>query len=146
MARIFQTSDKQEVEKFCTTHNIEWQWHKNGSELTTKQVCQATTMHPKTKEEVWFNQAHLFHISSLTSEDRALLLTELGEDKLPRNAFFGDGSPIDTNVLNHIRAAYDKAEIKFSWQKGDILILDNVLMAHGRMSYVGDRKIVVAMG
>ncbi|NJM52790.1 MAG: TauD/TfdA family dioxygenase [Blastocatellia bacterium] len=30
-------------------------------------------------------------------------------------------------------------------EKGDILILDNILTAHGRMPFSGQRKIMLAM-
>lgn len=58
---VFQTSSKSEVEKYCRDAGIEFEW-KDGNRLRTSQVCQAIATHPKTKETVWFNQAHLFHI------------------------------------------------------------------------------------
>jgi hypothetical protein len=93
---------------------------------------------------VWFNQAHLFHVSSLKSEIRESLLASAGE--LPRHAFYGDGSPIEDAVLEEIRAAYEREAIVFTWQNGDVLVLDNMLTAHGRRPYRGARKIVVGMG
>ena len=36
--------------------------------------------------------------------------------------------------------------VSFYSEKGDILMLDNMLSAHGRSPYTGQRKIVVAMG
>jgi hypothetical protein len=101
--------------------------------------------HPLTGEMVWFNQAHLFHISSLGQDLRSLLHSTSGGNE-PRNAFFGDGSEIDEAVLNHIRSVYENEKVTFPWQQGDILILDNILKAHGRRPYRGPRQIVVGMG
>jgi alpha-ketoglutarate-dependent taurine dioxygenase len=142
---VFQTDKREEVDKYCQEHEIDLQWNKNGPELTTKEVCQATIKHPTTGESVWFNQAHLFHISALDESDRLSLIRELGEDNVPRNTFYGDGSPIELEVLEHIRKAYNEEKIKFKWQKGDIMILDNILTAHAREPFKGDRKIAVAM-
>lgn len=142
---VFQTENKADVETYCKEHNIQFIWRDGKCELTTKQICQAVHIHPKTKESVWFNQAHLFHTSSLDKASQGSIINELGEDNIPRNAFYGNGEPIDDEILNHIRDIYDQEKIKFKWQKGDIMILDNVLMAHGREPYKGERKVAVAM-
>lgn len=36
--------------------------------------------------------------------------------------------------------------MRFDWQRGDVVMLDNMLAAHARDPYEGPRKIVVAMG
>jgi alpha-ketoglutarate-dependent taurine dioxygenase len=141
---VFQTSDKTEVENFCRASGIELEWKSNG-DLRTRQVCQAVATHPVTGELVWFNQAHLFHISGLNSDVRKSLLETINEEDFPRNAYYGDGTPIEDEVLNAIREAYDKEEIKFLWKSGDVLLLDNMLFAHGRKSYTGSRKVLVGM-
>jgi hypothetical protein len=69
----------------------------------------------------------------------------LKEDEFPRNAYYGDGSPIETSVLDEIREVYRQEAVIYPWQEGDVLMLDNMLAAHGRMPFVGKRKIVVAM-
>jgi alpha-ketoglutarate-dependent taurine dioxygenase len=94
---------------------------------------------------VWFNQAHLFHISNLEPAVAESLLSIIKEEELPRNAYYGDGSPIETSVLDSIRDAYSRATVSFPWQQGDILMLDNMLTAHGRTPFEGPRKVVVAM-
>lgn len=142
---VFQTDKREEVEKYCLLNNIDFQWKSGHTELTTKQVCQASIQHPISKETVWFNQAHLFHISSLRANERALLVEELGIENIPRNTFYGNGESIEEEVLDHIREIYNTEKIKFLWQKGDLMILDNILMAHGRETYSGERKIAVAM-
>lgn len=140
---VFQTADRLAVEEFCRQAGIEFEWR--GDDLRTSQVCQAVAQHPVTGELVWFNQAHLFHVSSLHPEIRESLLASSADDP-PRNAYYGDGSAIADNDLDQIRAAYDGAAVTFPWREGDALIVDNMLVAHGRQPYRGTRQIVVGMG
>jgi len=140
---VFQTGDRAVVEDYCRDAGIELEW-REGDRLRTRQVCQAVASHPQTGARVWFNQAHLFHISHLPGELRQSLLDAAGE--LPRDASFGDGSPISEPDLAEIRAAYDAETIAFPWQKGDVLVVDNMLVAHGRRPYRGARRVVVGMG
>jgi alpha-ketoglutarate-dependent taurine dioxygenase len=141
---VFRTESKQELEAFCRRAQISCEW-KDGGELRTRQVCQASARHPRTEERVWFNQAHLFHVSNLEPSIQEGLLSFLREDELPRNAFYGDGSGIEADALAEIRAAYDAETISFGWQSGDVLLVDNMLVAHGRAPFTGARKVVVAM-
>lgn len=142
---VFQTEDRSEVERYCAAHDIEFEWRDRGPILRTMQRGPATVMHPGLGEPVWFNQAHLFHISALEASERESLIETLGIKNVPRNAFYGDGSPIEADVLEHIRDAYAQEKTLFTWQRGDILLLDNLLLAHGRSPFAGARKIVVAM-
>ncbi|WP_267188558.1 TauD/TfdA family dioxygenase [Pseudomonas aeruginosa] len=73
------------------------------------------------------------------------LLDEVGEQGLPRNAYYGDGSPIEAEVLDTIRAAYREETRAFAWERGDVLMLDNFISVHGREPYTGERKVLVAM-
>lgn len=142
--KVFQTPDRSEVESACRKAGIEFEW-KEGDCLRTRQVCQAVARHPENGETVWFNQAHLFHVSNLSSEVVQALLERYEEEELPRTACFGDGSRIEAAMLDEIRDAYHQEEIIFTWETGDVLMLDNMLMAHGRKPYSGARKILVGM-
>jgi alpha-ketoglutarate-dependent taurine dioxygenase len=142
---VFQLDEKNEVKKYCEDNNIIYKWQDGNLELTTKQICQATLIHPVTLENVWFNQAHLFHASSLKEQDRNALIELLGNN-LPRNTYYGDGSEIELTSFDIIKQAYEQERIEFVWQKGDVMILDNILMAHSRNPFKGDRKVIVAMG
>lgn len=141
---VFQTTSKSEVEAFCHGAGIEFEW-RDGDRLRTRQICQSVARHPATGEMVWFNQAHLFHVSNLSPEIRDRFLAEFKEEDLARNAYYGDGSQIELAALEEIRRAYEQETIIFPWQEGDILMLDNMLAAHGRTPFTGARKIVVAM-
>lgn len=142
--KVFNTGSRAEVEAFCRRAGIRWEW-KSGGELRTQQLCQATQLHPATGETVWFNQAHLFHVSSLQPEVRESLEDLLGADNLPRNTYFADGSPIPDTLMEEVRAVMDGQTVSFRWQAGDVLMLDNMLVAHARAPFKGPRKVVVAM-
>jgi alpha-ketoglutarate-dependent taurine dioxygenase len=142
--QVFQTDDKQEVERFCHENQIEYEWFDDGR-LRTKQVNAATINHPVTGEKVWFNQAHLFHVSNLAPDIAQAMMTSFGTDNLPRNAFYGDGSEIDPADLAVIKEIYKNCQIRFPWKQGDLLLLDNVLFTHGREPFEGTRKILVGM-
>jgi len=94
---------------------------------------------------VWFNQAHLFHLSRLKPEIREALLLIFKEEDLPRNVYYGDGATIDADDLDQICAAYDDEKVVFPWQQGDVLLLDNMLAAHARNPFSGKRQVVVGM-
>ena len=142
--QVFQTESKEEVEEYCRKKDILFEWKEDGN-LRTKQVCQAVIQHPKSKEYIWFNQAHLFHISNLSPSVQDYLISQYGEEYLPRNTFFGDGSPIPLIYLEEIRKVYTDMQLRFDWKRGDVIMLDNMLFAHGRDPFEGERKILVAM-
>lgn len=142
--RVFNTESRTEVECYCSEQGIEWEWKADG-ELRTRQRCQAVLQHPERGEWLWFNQAHLFHVSALEPAMRASLLAAVGEAELPRNVYFGDGEIIPDAMLDTVREVYREVEVAFPWQVGDVLMLDNRLVAHGRRSFVGARKVIVAM-
>ena len=141
---VFQTDDRAEVEAHCRRHGISVEW-KDGARLRTRAVRPAITRHPKTGEEVWFNHATFFHVTTLEPSIRESLLRQFDDEELPTDTFYGDGSPIEPEVLDQLRDAYRQNEVMFAWQPGDVLLLDNMLVAHGRSPYLGERKILVAM-
>jgi alpha-ketoglutarate-dependent taurine dioxygenase len=142
--KVFRTDDPREVEQFCQRAGISCEWKADG-ELRTRQVCQAVARHPSTHEWVWFNQAHLFHVSSLDPAVSEALLGVVDEEDLPRNAYYGDGTALEADALAEIRAAYAAASHTFAWQRGDVMWLDNMLVAHGRAPFTGARRVLVAM-
>jgi alpha-ketoglutarate-dependent taurine dioxygenase len=141
---VFQTTDRAEVERYCREAGLELQW-KDGDRLRTRQARPAIRRHPRTGEPVWFNHALFFHVSSLEPATRDALLAGLAPEDLPFNTFYGDGTPIEPETLAELRAAYDAETVSFPWQKDDVLLLDNMLVAHGREPFTGPRRIAVAM-
>jgi len=140
----FQTDERAAVEAHCRAAAIEFEW-RGGDRLRTRQVRPAIRTHPRTGEQVWFNHALFFHVSSLGESERRSMLALVGEEELPYNTYYGDGSPIEPGVLAELRRAYDQEAVAFDWQAGDVLLVDNMLTSHGREPFEGGRSVVVAM-
>lgn len=141
---VFCTTDKHEVERYCRENGIIYEWKSNDA-LRTMQKLPAVVKHPVTGEMLWFNQAHLFHSVSIGENMRNALIEMKGEDNLPRNVLFGDGSRIEDEKIKAIQETYERSKHVFQWQSGDLLLLDNMLFSHGRMPYSGERCVLVGM-
>ncbi|HEY0697115.1 MAG TPA: TauD/TfdA family dioxygenase, partial [Micromonospora sp.] len=88
---------------------------------------------------------HLFHVNNLPKDVRESLLMLYSEEDLPRHAYCGDGSPITDEEFDLITAAFDPPTLAEPWETGDLLMIDNILVSHGRRPFKGDRRILVAM-
>ncbi|QKW28608.1 TauD/TfdA family dioxygenase [Streptomyces seoulensis] len=140
----FETSDRGEVEAFLKVAGAEWDWRRDGS-LRVESLRPATTVHPVTGAEVWFNQADQWHPAGLGDETSKELAQILGEDELPQSVTFADGSSIPAEYVLQVRDRGLDAAVDVDWHAGDLLLIDNVLLAHGRRPYTGDRRVLVAM-
>ncbi|MEV7443073.1 TauD/TfdA family dioxygenase [Streptomyces sp. NPDC091204] len=141
----FGATTREEVEAYCAENAIGCAWDEEGT-LRTSQVRPGIVRHPQTGDEVWFNHMAFWNSFSLDEELREVLLDELGPGGLPFDTGLGDGVPLTEADLAAVNAAYERATVRRAWQPGDLLIVDNVLTAHGRDPFRGDRRIVVAMG
>jgi len=141
---VFQSDDRAVVEEFCRSNHLDYEWL-DGDRLRTRQINQASAVHPVTGAKVWFNQAHLFHVSSLEPEIRDQLLSVVPESDLPRNTYYGGGAPIEPGTLQQIREIYARNQFSFEWQRNDLLLVDNMLFSHGREPYTGNRQVLVGM-
>jgi alpha-ketoglutarate-dependent taurine dioxygenase len=141
---VFQTNEPSIVEEHCRQNGIRAEW-RSGNRLRISAIRNAVTTHPRTGEPVWFNHATFFHVTTLEPSVSDALLADYDGAELPTNTFYGDGSPIEPEVLDQLREAYRRETVVFSWQANDVLLLDNMLVAHGRAPYSGERKVLVGM-
>jgi alpha-ketoglutarate-dependent taurine dioxygenase len=143
----FETNVKEEVEKRCRENEFGYKWTKKDW-LQVIYETPSVIAHPQTGERVWFNQAHLYDYN------RRLLgfwnwmgtkLIYLRKDTVMHEIYYGDGTDISRKDLYHIMDRLEQETIRFPWQKGDVMVLDNILTMHGRAPYSGKRRILAAM-
>lgn len=141
---VFNTSDKGSVESYCAENNIQFNWI-NDNHLRTEQTLPPERKHHTNGQSIWFNQAHLFHISTHSEEMHKTLNDLFGLENIPRNVYFGDGSEINSEYLDIIRDVYKAKTFSFEWEKGDLLLIDNMQYSHGREVFEGERRVLVGM-
>ncbi|WP_030342233.1 TauD/TfdA family dioxygenase [Streptomyces sp. NRRL S-1022] len=140
----FETDSRDDVEKFLRSAEARYEWKPDGG-LRVTQVRPATVRHPVTGTEVWFNQADQWHAAGLGDETAAALGRIMPEQDLPQSVSFADGSPIPSAYVTQVRDRGLDAAVDVDWQAGDLLLVDNVLVAHGRRPFTGPRRVLVAM-
>lgn len=143
--KAFETDDHVKIKQYCEQANIAFIKISEKC-IRTEQIRPAMHFHPVTREPVWFNHVAFWHHSSLCPKIRASMTQVLKIEEFPFLTCFADGSPIPDSYIKNIRQAYTAEQVMFDWQAGDVMLIDNWSVAHGRQPYSGARKIVVAMG
>ncbi|MFB7476829.1 TauD/TfdA family dioxygenase [Kitasatospora sp. NPDC056184] len=139
----FETDDRAAVEEFLARSEAEWEWGPDG--IRVSQLRRATTTHPVTGAEVWFNQADQWHPAGLGDDTAAELYQILEPAEFPQYVTLADGTPIPDEYILQIRDRGLEHAVDVDWHPGDFLLIDNVLTAHGRRPFEGSRRILVAM-
>ncbi|MFJ8233539.1 TauD/TfdA family dioxygenase [Streptomyces sp. NPDC094448] len=141
----FATQDRAVAEAYCDENTIGYEWLDDDS-LITRQRRSAVITHPVTGERVWFNHFAFWNSRTLDPDVREVLEETYGPDGLPFSTYLGDGTRLTDAEVDAVNEVYDRVTVRESWQQGDLMLVDNILCAHGREAFTGDRKILVAMG
>eukprot|EP00993_Chasmostoma_nieuportense_P001282 NODE_2177_length_1259_cov_176.939929_g2069_i0.p1 GENE.NODE_2177_length_1259_cov_176.939929_g2069_i0~~NODE_2177_length_1259_cov_176.939929_g2069_i0.p1 ORF type:complete len:380 (+),score=83.63 NODE_2177_length_1259_cov_176.939929_g2069_i0:52-1140(+) len=118
------------VEKYLADLGYEWKWQPDNG-LLYWQTFPVTKEHPVTHEKAWFNQIHAQHSTFYAAHP----LFQGHTGILPCHCTYGDHSEIEPEVLNHVRETVWRNTVAVPPQAQDVLIVDNLLAMHGRMSF-----------
>jgi alpha-ketoglutarate-dependent taurine dioxygenase len=140
---VYGVNSREELEAYCARRNIEVVWRPDGTPRTIS-TLPAYVRHPETTTDCFFNNIVSASHHSLAARQRAQIekLFETPLDQ-PNSVLFGDGVPISYGEVQTLLSAYQRRTFQFDWREGDILIADNVLVAHARNPFQGTRKVVV---
>jgi alpha-ketoglutarate-dependent taurine dioxygenase len=144
VAEAFGTDDRDAVETYCRANAIEFEWQPDGG-LRTRQRRSAVMQHPRTGRRCWFNQIAFLSEWTMAPEVREFLVEMYGADGLPFNTRFGGGDPIGEDVVELLNEVYEANTVREPWQAGDLMLVDNIRMAHSREPYEGPREVLVGM-
>jgi hypothetical protein len=138
------TADRAELDRRLAAARIGVRWREDGV-LHTMQRRPAVLRHPGTGEDCWVNQLAFFSGWSVDRAEREVLLAAFGPDGIPFTTAHGDGEPLSEADFRTVLDAYDEVAVEVPVRTGDLLLVDNLLTAHGRRPYTGDRRLAVAL-
>ncbi len=58
---------------------------------------------------------------------------------------FGDGTPLDRDAVAEAIALGDELSFDTPWEQGDVAMVDNYVVMHGRRAFSGTRKVLASL-
>jgi alpha-ketoglutarate-dependent taurine dioxygenase len=140
---VYGVETKSELQDYCDARGINLSWLDEDTPRTESPLP-AFRYHPDTDDLCFFNNIVVASPYSLDEADyNNLVAIYKDPNKFPINVCYGDGSEFTREDIHRIMSAYLSRTFEFKWKKGDILIADNMLTAHSRNPFSGNRKILV---
>jgi hypothetical protein len=136
----FNTQSRSEVEAHCRQLGLQESWNTDGG-LTVITSMHAFTDHPKTGERFYRSHIHSGGRVSAETADAS----ETTQQRSPSGYRFENGETLTSAETATITSIFDKIECSFPWSDGDIMMLDNLQVAHGRNPFSGQREVLVAL-
>ena len=125
--------NRQQAEGKLAHLHYDWQWQEDGSLSVTTPVLPAVRQ-LNDRRTVFFNQL----IAAFRGWKDA---RNSGE----KSICFGDGSAIDSSHMALAIDLADKLTFDIPWQSGDVALLDNFLVMHGRRPFQGKRTVLASL-
>jgi len=142
--QTYETDDRARVEQHLVEAQVEWRWLPDGT-LHTEQIRRSTLRHPVTGRTGWFNQADQYHPAGLEGGVGAMLADLMPPEELPQYVTLADGRPIPDDAIRHVQEIGRRGQVDVQWESGDLVLVDNLALAHGRNPFTGTRRVLVAM-
>jgi hypothetical protein len=150
----FGTSDQSEAEAKAHSRGWRTEWLPDGSMTLWQEVRPPMVRHPLTADQVWYNQVHIFAPAAALiwarrdgrSGSASRLEAALRDTPHLLDCFvFADGSQIQDQDVVHVYDTLEREATPLKWERGDMLVLDNILSAHGRRRFTGERRVLTGL-
>jgi hypothetical protein len=135
----FGTADKAEVERLCAERGLEPIWRDDGGLIVVTQL-DPFAVHPITGERFYRSIIHTSNIDTVTGK-----LTHKMEGAYATGYTFGDGTAMTIEEGQSLHDVLNDITMCWEWQGGDLMIVDNLQVAHGRNRFQGERETLVAL-
>ncbi|KAH8658229.1 hypothetical protein BX600DRAFT_384196 [Xylariales sp. PMI_506] len=147
-----------QIARYGRGKHTTWEWADDGDELVVTHRLPAIRTQPRTGLPTLFtglaayyrsrnNDSSSSSSSSSDSNDSNTNETIAARAKITQQ-LYGDGTPIPDEYLKRLADITDDIRVLHRWERGDVLVYDNVIAQHGRQPWrgeQGDRVILASL-
>lgn len=129
----FRAENRESAEERLQTLGYSWEWLPDGCLRSTTPTLQAV-MEIEPGRKTFFNQLiAAFHGWKDSRNDPTKAVT------------FGDSSTLNPETMDRVAAIAEEFTFDVPWQKGDVALVDNRVVMHGRRTFTGTRKVLASL-
>ncbi len=145
--KAFLVDSNEDLQVFCASKGLTVT---QDDDLAVKieYTCDPVLYNETTQEHIFINNLLYIYFAEI-SFNIGEVKEQLGSEAkhCPIVIRLADGTPIPQQLVEKVAEAADGLTMKVSWQKGDVLMIDNSAVMHGRKKTTDlERKILVRMG
>ncbi|KAJ4987274.1 taurine catabolism dioxygenase TauD [Stagonosporopsis vannaccii] len=129
-----------QIRRYNRDGHTTWEWTNDDRTLVLTHHLPAIRVHPITKQPSLFTGLAAYYKNFLApsapNSSRRNITQQL----------YGDGSPIPEEYLKRLAEITEEIRVLHKWQRGDVLVYDNVVAQHGRQPWEGEQadRVVLA--
>ncbi|KAK3083105.1 hypothetical protein FSP39_014065 [Pinctada imbricata] len=128
------TTDRTSAEKSARELVASVEWLPDGCMRTKTEILPAIREDTRTGKKTWFNSIIAVYRGWKDSRNS------------PETSItFGDGSPMPPAVMDKLEQILNDLAVDFSWTKGDVVVVDNRQVLHGRRTFTPPRRILASL-
>ncbi|KAF2796750.1 Clavaminate synthase-like protein [Melanomma pulvis-pyrius CBS 109.77] len=127
-----------QIQRYGRGTHTSWEWTDGGQTLVLTHHLPAIRTQPNT------NLPTLF--TGLAAYYRNFVNTANAARRNVTQQLYGDGTPIPDAYLKRLAEITEEIRVLHRWERGDVLVYDNVVAQHGRQPWEGEQgdRVVLA--
>lgn len=126
---------EEQIRRYARGPHTTWEWTDNASTLILTHRLPAIRTQPSTGLPTLFTGLAAYYKNFIAAD-----APSAGRGRNITTQLFGDGTPIPEKYLAKLAEITDEIRVLHKWQRGDVLVYDNVIAQHGRQPWGGEQE------
>eukprot|EP00249_Psilotum_nudum_P018823 c26977_g1_i1 orf=139-1128(+) len=129
---LYKTTNREEAERRAPQMGARLEWLPDKKVKVIQDNYKATRVIDERGRKAWFNNIVFNYKAGLENPDKSI-------------PTFGDGSPLPTEAVAACARIQEEEAVAIPWRQGDVLLLSNIAVMHGRRPCKPPRTVLVAL-